>query len=147
MSEKVVRPIGASMGSVFDWFGWALDTLDQTDRYLATIDREDRVYSDTHVLGKAQARAVWRKLAELEDQARRNTQRVACHWKQGGWDEAGMYSTDCGHDFVLNNDSTPEENTFRFCAYCGNPLVSVPHVEPVDDEESATNPTDRSDTA
>lgn len=42
-----------------------------------------------------------------------------CNWKQ---DEDGVWETECGESFELNEGS-PHDNGFRFCMYCGMPLV------------------------
>jgi len=42
--------------------------------------------------------------------------RDICLWEQ---DEAGVWETDCGHEFELSNHETPRGNGFEFCPYCG----------------------------
>lgn len=51
-----------------------------------------------------------------------------CVWRQN---EDGYYDTACDQAFVMES-GTPGENGFRFCCYCGKPLVEAPYVE---DEE------------
>ena len=43
---------------------------------------------------------------------------LACRWTE---DEDGVWHSDCGHAFVLN-DGTPSENGMRWCSYCGAKL-------------------------
>lgn len=57
-----------------------------------------------------------------------------CGWTPDGYDGDGAYATDCGQLFVLNA-GTPYENEFRYCCYCGRPLVEEPL--PENDEESS----------
>ena len=45
----------------------------------------------------------------------------ACKWAE---DEDGIWQTDCGNSFVLNND-TPAKNSMQFCCYCGCKLKQV----------------------
>ena len=43
-----------------------------------------------------------------------------CNWRE---DEYRLWHTDCGdiHEFFAD---TPEENSYRFCPYCGRVLIS-----------------------
>ena len=56
---------------------------------------------------------------------------VTCTWtpdEDGVWWSCDDMDT-CEHAFVFN-DGGPIENHFKFCPYCGNPLVvgeEVPH--------------------
>lgn len=45
-----------------------------------------------------------------------------CRWTEA---DEGYFDTDCGHAFVLNT-GTPPENHMRFCAYCGRALQFKP---------------------
>lgn len=42
-----------------------------------------------------------------------------CKWTQ---DEDGIYDTDCNNRFEFIGGSTPKENSFEYCPYCGKPL-------------------------
>ena len=42
-----------------------------------------------------------------------------CEWEQDELIE--YYETDCGRTFELI-DGTPEDNNFKFCAYCGGTI-------------------------
>ncbi|MCR4300661.1 MAG: hypothetical protein NUV51_03550 [Sulfuricaulis sp.] len=44
-----------------------------------------------------------------------------CRWVE---DDNGTYATGCRRYFQIT-EGTPEENHFRFCCYCGKPLVQV----------------------
>lgn len=43
---------------------------------------------------------------------------AVCVWRAN---EEGAYETMCGNIFEFYADG-PQENDFRFCPYCGNPL-------------------------
>jgi len=47
-----------------------------------------------------------------------------CTWVE----DDGEWSTDCKHDFVLN-EGTPEENDMIFCCFCGKRLAQFPEEE------------------
>jgi hypothetical protein len=56
-----------------------------------------------------------------------------CHWDQESDEFCDNWETDCGQTFVFE-DGTPEENSHRFCSYCGKPIVQrlyVPDQEEV----------------
>lgn len=42
-----------------------------------------------------------------------------CWWLE---DDCGTWDTACGHSFEFTADG-PHENTFKFCCFCGNPLM------------------------
>ncbi len=44
-----------------------------------------------------------------------------CTWTE---DDEGVWQTDCGEAFFFN-DGTPEENTMKFCCWCGAELQQV----------------------
>ena len=44
-----------------------------------------------------------------------------CAWQE---DEDGVWETGCHEMFVFEADG-PQENDFRFCPYCGGPLLVV----------------------
>ena len=46
-----------------------------------------------------------------------------CNWVQHDIDSDG-WSADCNNDFTLN-DGTPEDNSMKFCCFCGKPLHQV----------------------
>ncbi len=46
-----------------------------------------------------------------------------CKWVEV--DEDGRWATDCDHEFEFTSDG-PSENKFKWCPYCGKPLVPVP---------------------
>lgn len=58
----------------------------------------------------------------------------ACSWDQD--DEGGPWSA-CDHHYFEFTDEGPEENNFKFCPFCGRPLVATPWVEPPDDEDDS----------
>lgn len=37
-------------------------------------------------------------------------------------DEWNSWATGCGNLFIID-DGTPKENDFRYCCYCGKPLI------------------------
>lgn len=45
-----------------------------------------------------------------------------CEWKEESNDYEVVWITSCGEAFVVN-EGTPEENGFKFCAYCGRKLI------------------------
>lgn len=47
-----------------------------------------------------------------------------CEWRE----EDGVWSTDCGGDFEIN-EGTPAENRMGFCCYCGKPIIQAPEEE------------------
>lgn len=44
-----------------------------------------------------------------------------CTWEA---DYEGIWNTLCGDNFVFNDDG-PEAHGFKFCPYCGKPLIQV----------------------
>jgi len=49
------------------------------------------------------------------------------------WTEEGPWVTDCGHAFEVI-EGTPADNGFKFCCFCGRPIVEGQAEEP-DEEE------------
>ena len=47
-----------------------------------------------------------------------------CAWRE----DEGVWETDCGETFVLN-DGTPYENGMRFCCFCGKGIAQFPEGE------------------
>ena len=45
-----------------------------------------------------------------------------CNWDQ---DEDGIWQTDCGELFEIN-EGTPGDNGMKFCCYCGRNLIERP---------------------
>ena len=43
-----------------------------------------------------------------------------CNW----WEEDGAWTTGCANRFVLEA-GTPEENSMRYCCYCGSVIKEV----------------------
>jgi len=43
----------------------------------------------------------------------------ACLWESIDGDYT--YSTGCGHDFNLSEDSSPPKDWMHYCCYCGKP--------------------------
>lgn len=109
----------------------------------------------------AQGRAeeLWKELASVQDSLLRNNASIGlitqalcterrlalisqvsslpCTWTP---DEDGIYWTSCDHGFVLGHDGPLAECAFRFCCYCGKPLVERPYVDPRGDEQQAGGP-------
>ena len=50
---------------------------------------------------------------------------LGCEWHE---DEAGNWTTACGHMFMFFTDG-PGENKMRFCPYCSKPLTATAYVE------------------
>ena len=48
----------------------------------------------------------------------------ACKWTE---DDAGIWNTECGDLFVVNEGS-PEQNDMKFCCYCGKPINQIDYV-------------------
>ena len=48
----------------------------------------------------------------------------ACQWSLNDIGGDSVWETQCGHAFEFTTDG-PAENGFRFCGYCGGPLVEV----------------------
>ena len=57
-----------------------------------------------------------------------------CLWKELEDDDCGNYDTSCGQTFAVI-DSTPEENGFRFCCYCGKPITVEHSNQNVEEDE------------
>lgn len=56
-----------------------------------------------------------------------------CLWYEQ--DEDGeVWSTGCGNLFGITS-GTPSENSFKFCCYCGRPLVEERHESEGEDAE------------
>jgi hypothetical protein len=53
-----------------------------------------------------------------------------CHWTE---DINGVWDTDCGKAFVLD-EGGPEDNGMIYCCYCSKTLVEVTYKE--EDEET-----------
>jgi hypothetical protein len=72
------------------------------------------------------------------------TQHTACRWEE---DEDGVWSTDCGQEFVFI-DSGPRENKMLFCCYCGALLKATsaadmnPRAKDEDDGQRYGHPAD-----
>lgn len=45
-----------------------------------------------------------------------------CHWIDHDGDD--VWYTDCGESFQLD-EGTPESNGWKFCGFCGKPLIGV----------------------
>lgn len=59
--------------------------------------------------------------------------RDGCQWSRDGDYDSETWATGCRHYFTII-DGAPAENHFKFCCYCGKPLVEVPcEDEPTDD--------------
>lgn len=56
---------------------------------------------------------------------------TVCGWQE---DEDGVQSTDCGHLWILESGSPPE-NDMKFCPFCGKTLAWCSYQEPEDDDE------------
>jgi hypothetical protein len=52
-----------------------------------------------------------------------------CTWTE----DCDYWEATCGGAFTFN-DGGPTDNGFKFCPYCGKPLVAVPCTEPADIE-------------
>lgn len=50
------------------------------------------------------------------------TETKSCLWSRNTDDDNCMYETTCGNAFMFN-DGTPKDNGFRYCCYCGNPML------------------------
>ena len=51
-----------------------------------------------------------------------------CTWTEGDPDDSPQYYSDCGASFDFNDDGV-EENGFKFCYRCGNPIEVKPFKE------------------
>jgi len=61
-------------------------------------------------------------IKHAEGQSRLNEGLEVCCWQQ--WtDDCGIYDTDCGGSFTIE-EGTPKENMMKYCCYCGKPLVT-----------------------
>ncbi|MBN6739174.1 hypothetical protein JKG47_01175 [Acidithiobacillus sp. MC6.1] len=58
--------------------------------------------------------------------------RRTCAWSQDG-DESDLWTTGCGHFFILN-DGTPKENGMDYCCFCGGHLEQDSTTEPGRDD-------------
>jgi hypothetical protein len=45
-----------------------------------------------------------------------------CEWYQDEFEENNDWNTECGHMWMLNQD-TPKENGMNYCPYCGLKLT------------------------
>ena len=61
--------------------------------------------------------------------------RKSCTWTED--DDSGMWATDCGNYFKIN-DGQPSTNKMTFCCYCGKPLVEGKTSTHSDDECHST---------
>jgi hypothetical protein len=57
-----------------------------------------------------------------------------CTWRQDSDPDSDAWWTACGNGFTLNAPGTPTEHDFRYCCYCGGPLISAPYVPERDDD-------------
>lgn len=48
-----------------------------------------------------------------------------CEWHEQSYDMEGTYDTGCGNLFTVG-EGTPEENSFKYCAYCGGEIDATP---------------------
>lgn len=64
---------------------------------------------------------------------------MKCDWN-GEPEAYGSYTTQCGKDFVFNDDGAAE-NDFKFCPYCGKPINEVqPDDEGMLDDDGERRP-------
>lgn len=59
---------------------------------------------------------------EKQRSARTSEATASCAWQM---DEDGVWWTDCGEGFIIDNLDSPAENGFRFCCYCGREMREV----------------------
>ena len=57
-------------------------------------------------------------LVPLEEIKRLRDARGECVWSQDEWDEWGLWESECGQGFCLE-DGDPTDSGMRFCPYCG----------------------------
>ncbi len=50
-----------------------------------------------------------------------------CNWRA---DDEGVWESDCGQQFCLEDDPLPSVHGMKFCHGCGKPLAEHPYVEP-----------------
>lgn len=53
--------------------------------------------------------------------AREELKKLPCTWTP---DDDGVWHTTCGDEFCLDS-GTPEENSMKYCPFCGHELVSA----------------------
>lgn len=51
-----------------------------------------------------------------------------CEWVES---KPRHYETDCHKTFVMTDNSTPKQNGFTTCCYCGNALESILLPDPI----------------
>ena len=54
-----------------------------------------------------------------------------CIWSE---DDCGCHEAQCNKKGFAFNDGGAEENGFKFCPYCGKPLVEIKYSEVEDDD-------------
>lgn len=57
-----------------------------------------------------------------------------CQWTQEENPDYGIWETECGHSFVLD-EGNPKENEMNYCPFCGRPLKQKLLSELFDTEE------------
>ena len=57
-----------------------------------------------------------------------------CRWVCDD-DDANCWAADCAPDLLYTfNEGAPRDSHFRFCPYCGKPLVEVPYAAVPEEE-------------
>lgn len=47
-----------------------------------------------------------------------------CTWVEND----GYWESACDHSFIFNDCARPSEHKFKFCPFCGKPIVEQPEV-------------------
>jgi len=56
----------------------------------------------------------------------------SCSWTV---DDDGVWNTECGQAFVLE-DGSPKENFMKYCCYCGRGLIEIFPPDPYPEDET-----------
>ena len=56
-----------------------------------------------------------------------------CTWRNED-SYTNVWETDCGHTFLINED-TPLENNMRFCCFCGEAIAEITVTEDEDEDD------------
>ena len=98
-----------------------------SDRELekALVKAEERYFANNGIHSTKEILAYQRAFEtgwnNAQEQSNDNTE--TCKWTQDDY-ESDSWNTDCHQSFIFN-DGTPEENSAKFCTYCGKPLEQV----------------------
>lgn len=149
LKEALIRATGEpTFGSALLWIQRQHANLaapdaakrdETTTRFLEHfITKVEPFYEKKHGKLPPEEGALWELLmfVQRELDAVRQARRKTCVWSLDDATDSSLWETDCGQAFQFN-DEGPEENHFRFCYYCGNPLEALRRTESDEVDEAA----------